>query len=414
MTISRETAGSRRRRPAGAAVAIALVALSLAVLTLVALAAGGEPAGPITDPGATWTMARPGYAWSFPRDHWPHRSYRTEWWYFTGHLRPAEGEPPGAPGRDGPGEEIGYQLTFFRIGLLEDRPGLASGWASGTLVMGHAALTEASRGRHRFSDLLYREIPLLGGFGAFPDPLVAWARGPAGTAGTWSLRWNGAAFDLQARDDREGFGFRLSTRPAKPIVLQGEGGYSRKGREPGAASLYYSFTRLETEGTLLVDGVSRRVRGLSWMDREFGSSQLGKDQVGWDWFSLQLDDGRDLMLYALRGRDGRDDFKSGTLVSPGGAARRLEGAEWRARAIRGWTSPRTGAVYPSRFVVEVPAAGLRLEVVPRLADQENRPRLSGGPFYWEGSAAVLAPDGRQVGRGYVELTGYGEDNRPPV
>ncbi len=194
-------------------------AFALAVI----LSLAGEPG---------WQAARPDYSWSFPRDHWAHRDYRTEWWYFTGRL----------------GSRFAYQFTFFRVGVLRDRPDFDSDWTATGFIMGHAALTDLESGKHTFSETLYREIPLLGGFSAYPDKRIAWSRPPAGTDGLWTLDWNGEAFDFSASDERLGFGLRLSTRPEKPLVLQGPNGLSRKGEEEEAASQYYSFTRLETTG----------------------------------------------------------------------------------------------------------------------------------------------------------------------
>lgn len=349
-----------------------------------------------------WKQADPRHQWSFPEDHWAHRSYRTEWWYFTGQLDAVEE----------PGRLFGYQFTFFRVGLSRERPELESDWSTQGLMMGHAAVTDIEEGRHQFSELLYREVPLLGEFRTHPDELIAWTRGPVATDGRWTLQWNGEAFDISMKDRWRGLAMELETRPSKPLVLQGPNGYSNKGA--GGASLYYSFTRLETTGTLEVGGRTWKVRGQSWMDKEFSSSQLGEGQVGWDWFSLQLADGRDLMLYVLRREDGSVDFRNGTMVLPDGTPRYLKLAEWTVTSTDSWESPATGAVYPSRWRIEMPGERLRLEIVPLLADQENRSRLPGGVFYWEGAVVVKDSKGALVGRGYVELTGYGENNRPPV
>lgn len=367
---------------------------SAAVLVAAALAlawAQGEPA---------WRLAQPDYPWSFPRDHWAHPEYKTEWWYLTGHLRAADGR------------RFGYQFTFFRVGLLAERPPLDSRWAAGQLLMGHAALSDLDGGQHYFSEVLYRVTPLLGGFGAHPDSLIGWSRGPAGTAGRWTLRWNGAAFDLAMADDAQGLALELQTRPLKPLVFQGPGGYSRKGEGPSAASQYYSFTRLATQGTLRVGGAQLAVQGESWMDQEFGSNQLGSQQVGWDWFSVQLDDGRDLMLYLLRDEAGAVDHARGTLVGADGAARYLERGEFAVRATDHWTSPQTGAQYPAGWTLSLDGQTWSLEAL--LADQENRGAAAGKLFYWEGAVAVRDQAGNTCGKGYVELTGYGTGRRPGI
>ena len=369
-------------------------------LALVVAGAAGPAAS-----GAEWTAAAPGYGWSFPRDHWAHRDYRVEWWYVTGHL-----DAVGDAGR-----RFGFQFTIFRVGLHPGPLPFESDWTASHLVMGHAAITDEAAGRHVFSEVLHRETPLLGGFAAWPDPQIAWCRGPAGTASGWSLRWNGTAFDFSMRDDAQGLAFELATRPSKPAVLQGPAGYSRKSAEPdGAASQYYSFTRLVTEGSLALEGRTHAVRGESWMDHEFSTSSLSDRQVGWDWFSLQLDDGREIMLYALRRADGSVDFAWGTLVGAEGRARYLPAGEWSVRARTSWTSRRTGAEYPARWTVELPGAGLALDVRPLVAGQENVSTRTGGLHYWEGAVRVFDGGGRAIGRGYVELTGYGAGSRPPV
>ena len=351
-----------------------------------------------------WTPAQPGYAWSFPRDHWTREGYKTEWWYFTGHLRTA-GEP--AP-------RFGFQFTFFRIGVSRDAPDGGSAWAANNIIMGHAALTDLKTGRHRFSELVVRAAPLLGGFGRHPDPRLAWSVGPPGTPDSWRLRWNGKGFDFTMADAGQSFGFDLSTRPLKPVVFQGPGGLSRKGEGATEASHYYSFTRMAATGTVRLDGREMAVAGTSWMDKEFGSNQLGEDTQGWDWFSLQLDDGREVMLYILRSRDGTTHHAGATLVDPAGAVRYLKPAEWTLNATTQWTSPATGAPYPAVWTLDVPIAGIRAVIVPKLADQENRSALIPNLFYWEGSVRVESRKGERLGQGYVELTGYGDKSRPPI
>lgn len=352
----------------------------------------------------TWIPAQPNYHWSFPRDHWSHPGYKTEWWYFTGHLT-AVGDPA---------RRFGYQFTFFRVGLAPSKPHLASEWAANDLVMGHAAVTDLSSGRHVFCDVLYRATPLLGAFGEPGDSIVAWSRAPAGTSSAWVLRWNGAGFDFDARDDACGLALHLSTSRRKPIVFQGPNGFSRKGEGPMAASLYYSMTRLTTTGTLEIDGEIATVQGESWMDREFGSNQLSEHQVGWDWFSLRLEDGRDLMIYLMRDSSGSVDHAQATLIARDGDAGGLPAGAWTVETRDTWTSPATGAEYPARWLITVPGEKLVLEVVPELPQQENVARFVPGLFYWEGAVQVLNQDGEPTGRGYVELTGYGTNSRPAL
>ena len=251
------------------------------------LALAGPPAA-LAQTG--WTAAEPDYAWSFPRDHWAHPAYKTEWWYFTGIVTDTQDST----------RRFGYQFTFFRVGLSPNTLPYHSAWATSSLIMGHASVSDLANGDHLFSEVLYRPNGLLGGFGAPGDSLIAWSRAPYGTDGRWTLAWNGSGFDFTMQDDANGVGFRFTTNSAKPMIYQGPNGYSRKGDGQTAASLYYSFTRLATEGVVVIGADTVAVSGESWMDKEFGSNQLGENQVGWDWFSLRLDDGRDVMLYLLR------------------------------------------------------------------------------------------------------------------
>ena len=348
-----------------------------------------------------WKRAQPDYAWTFPRDHWSHQGYKTEWWYFTGHLRGADGR------------RFGYQFTFFRLGVLPNAPEADSGWSARDLIMGHAAVSDLDRNEHRFSEVIYRAVPLLGGFGAWPEPLIAWSRAPAGTPGKWLLSWNGDGFDITARDDAMGMSFTLSSRPGKPLVFQGPNGYSRKTQSGDGASLYYSFTRLQTSGRLTLDGRTWQVNGESWMDKEFFTSVLEPQQTGWDWFSLQLDDRREVMLFLLRQEDGSTDFAGGTVISADGDATYLDRGAFQVAVTEHWQSPHTEGVYPSRWRLSIPQAQLDLDVVAEADDQENRSRLIDALYYWEGAVKVLQ-NGEPVGKGYVELTGYGVSSRPAL
>lgn len=354
---------------------------------------------------ADWRYATPDYVWDFPRDHWAHAGFKTEWWYVTGQLRPV--------GEDS--IRFGYQFTFFRVGVLENAPDLESAWASANVIMGHAAITDLASGQHRFSEILYRETPFLGGFRTYPDSVIAWSRAPAGTDGTWHISWNGGAFDLSMVDEERRFGLSLSTRATKPQVFQGPNGYSRKAvGDPRNASLYYSFTRLGTTGTVTFEGQRFPVTGESWMDKEFGSNQLAEDQIGWDWFSLQLADGRDLMLYRLRDAEGAESYRHATVVDRNGAARFLDDTAWTLTPDGIWESPTTDARYPISWRLSAPALDLDVRIRPLLDDQENVSTLVPNLYYWEGAVAVIDRDGRNRGRGYVELTGYGEGSRPAL
>jgi predicted secreted hydrolase len=261
--------------------------------------------------------------------------------------------------------------------------------------------------------VFYRAVPLLGGFGSYPDAVLAWSRGPAGTDADWRLLWNGEAFDFEMQDAEARFGFSLSTRPAKPLIFQGPNGWSRKGEGASAASQYYSFTRLATTGQVTLDGKTYRVTGQSWMDKEFGSHQLGEQQVGWDWFSLQLDDQREIMLYLLRDQQGNIDFAGGTVVQSDGQVQYLSQDAFTVTVQERWKSATTSGIYPSRWVIAIPGANVEVDVMPEIADQENRSRLLPKLYYWEG-AVILRQDGQSIGKGYVELTGYGTSSRPAI
>ena len=373
---------------------------SLAACALLALAA----AAPAGAPG--FRAASPGHRWSFPADHFAHAGYRNEWWYFTGVLE-VEGEP---------GRRLGYQLTFFRVGILPEAPAFASSsaWAAADAVMAHLAVTDVASGEHLFAEVLWRAAGPLGGFGRPPEGPIAWARAPAGDEGRWSVGLEDGAFVLSARDRRQGLGISLRAVPSRPVALQGPDGLSRKSRQEGYASLYASVTRLATEGTVTLGGRPLRVRGTSWMDHEFGSSQLAPDQVGWDWLALRLVDGRDLMVYALRRADGATSFAYATLVGRDGAVRVLAEDAWSVRARGTWRSAASGATYPSGWDVSVPGEGVTLVVEPEVREAENRSRLVEGLSYWEGPVRALDAQGRPAGEGYVELTGYGERSRPPI
>lgn len=348
----------------------------------------------------TWTDAAPGYDWKFPHDHWAHDGYKTEWWYFTGQL-----SVDGAP-------RFGYQFTIFKVGLSEAGATLDSRWSTRTLLMGHAAITDLKTGEHRFSEVLQRTTPFLAGFGVEPERRIAWCRAAPGTDGEWSLELDEHdAFSFAMTDATQRFGMKLATSLTKPLIFEGAGGVSVKHTGEHAASLYYSQTRLATRGTMTVDGTTYEVSGESWMDKEFGSSLLGKTQVGWDWFSLQLDDGRELMLYVLRRADGGIDYASGTLVAADGSVRYLGRDDFAVTSDSVWKSVATASSYPNHWRARVPAVGIDIEVTPLAASQENVSKLVPKLHYWEGAVRV---SGSVTGRGFVELTGYGEGAKPAL
>lgn len=336
---------------------------------------------------AQFRQALPGYAFSFPRAHFSHDDFRTEWWYYTGHLRTAAGD------------EYGYQVTFFRSGLSEAQAN-PSRWAAKNLYMAHFAVSDVPRKAFRYFERVNRGS--LGQAGASEKELRVWI-------GDWEVNGDGTTQRLRAKDGE--FAVDLTLVSQKPPVIHGQHGISQKGAGRGHASHYYSLTRLSTEGTLTVGGKALPVTGLSWMDHEFGSTQLTPDQVGWDWFSLQLDNGTEAMLYVIRKRDGGPDSHSaGTLVEADGRPSSLRQRDFSVEILDRWKSPRDQGVYPMKWRLRVPDAGLDLTVVPAFPDQELDTARSTRVIYWEGAvSAEGSVKGRRVtGRGYVEMTGYAE------
>jgi predicted secreted hydrolase len=366
------------------------IALGLVALAAVVLARREAPGPPSASVSVAEVLAgdAAGFARAtaprplvFPDDHGPHPEYRTEWWYYTGNLTAADGR------------HVGFQLTFFRTALAPAAPPRASAWATAQVYMAHFAVTDTSGRRFHARQRLARGA--VGLAGAQGSPFRVWTD-------DWSAEATGeAAFPVRLRAADGGVAIDLTLARGKPVVLQGDRGLSRKGPGRGDASYYYSLTRMPARGRVTLDGRGVEVSGLAWMDREWSTSALGGDQVGWDWFALQLDDGRDVMFYQLRRRDGSaDPFSAGTLVAADGTSRALGAADVRVEVLEWWASPRDGIRYPARWRLAVPSAGLDLGVVPRLADQE----LLEPVRYWEGAVRV---EGRGVGgHGYVELVGY--------
>jgi predicted secreted hydrolase len=327
----------------------------------------------------------------FPRDHGSHDDAKLEWWYVTGQLDTASGK------------RFGYQLTFFRRGIAEEPRGArASAFAARDGFLAHFARTDVSAGTFRFAERTHRT-----GVGA------AFAREDRLSVANedWRLEEVGSRLVLFASDGGEEISLVLT--PEKPPVVHGEGGLSRKGPESGAVSRYVSLTRLKSEGWWTSGGTSEAVTGLSWFDHEWGEGAIGADTAGWDWFALHLLDGRDLMLYRMRGADGSPTrFSSGTLVGKDGTSISLGPSDFGIEETARWKSARSGATYPARWVLHVPRAGLAAEVVPLVKDQELVTEKSTGVTYWEGACDVRSPGGGPLGRAYVELTGYAPGGAP--
>ena len=323
----------------------------------------------------------------FPGDHGPHPGFRNEWWYVTGNL-------------DGDGgERFGFELTIFRFALTPELPAAESNWRSNQVYIAHFAVTDA--GRERFYAAERYSRGALGLAGASADPFRVWiddwrmAAEERGQPERWRLRASDPEFALD-----------IALTAAKPPVLNGVDGLSQKSAEPGNASYYYSITRWLTDGTLRLGGDEFRVSGLSWLDREWSSSALAADQLGWDWFALQLSDGSELMFYNLRKLDGsQDEHSAGTWIDADGTSRHIDRDEIDIAVTDTWDSPEGGR-YPSAWTLRFPDQGLSLDIRPVMADQE----LFTTVRYWEGAVDVQGErQGLRIeGRGYVELTGYAE------
>jgi predicted secreted hydrolase len=326
-------------------------------------------------------------SFEFPSDHGPHPEFRNEWWYVTGNLD-AQG-----------GRRFGYELTIFRFSLSPTVDAAPSAWRSNQVYIAHLAVTDAQGDRFFVAQRYSRGA--LGLAGAAADPFRVWIddwliQDDTSAPGNWRLSAHGDDFSIDVR-----------LRPLKPPVLNGDAGLSQKSAEPGNASYYYSITRLGTQGSVQMDGQDFDVRGLSWLDREWSTSALAPEQVGWDWFALQLSDGSDLMFYQLRTRDGRQDpMSSGTLTNSDGDATHLSAADVILGVEDEWDSP-AGGTYPSAWTLELPDRNLTLRIAPVIANQE----LFTTVRYWEGAVDVAGErDGQPIsGRGYVELTGYAEN-----
>ena len=333
-----------------------------------------------------WQRAAGDYQFAFPRDHASHPDYKLEWWYYTGNLASPDGRA------------FGYQVTFFRVGV-EHTPKSPSRWAVRDLFMAHFAVTDIARGGFQFAELLNREG-------------IGWAGAAVERYRVWNEGWEAALSSdgthrLRARQDRMAIDLRLD--PGKPPADHGANGVSQKGNAEGNASHYYSLTRMPTTGTLTVDGQATEVRGLSWMDHEFGTSFLEAGQRGWNWLALQLDDGTELMLYELRRSDGqRDPHSSGSLIDALGRRTGLHSTDFAMVPGKTWTSPRSRAAYPIDWTLRLPEFKTSLRVTAAIAQQELVTTRSAGVTYWEGAVVVEGTrSGRVVrGRGYLEMTGY--------
>lgn len=335
----------------------------------------------------SFRLARAGWEFQFPRDHGSHPDFQTEWWYFTGHLTAESGH------------RYGFELTFFRVGVDPADGPTETRWDLRHLALAHFAVTDLDRDEFRFYEKLNRLSPFTAG--AAEGALDVFNEG-------WSARvQENGSWRIQA--EAGGDAIDLVLRAAKPPAIHGIDGVSIKGAAEGAASHYYSMPHLVAEGSIAANGRSETCRGRVWMDHEFSTSLLAEGQAGWDWFSLQFEDGTELMLYQMRQDDGSiDPHSSGSFISVDGSVRHLTRGEFAIEPLGRWRSPKTGATYPMGWDVTVPNLGIRARVDAEMKDQELVTTSSTGITYWEG--AVRASGARSgivlEGVGYVEMTGY--------
>lgn len=335
---------------------------------------------------ADWRIAEPGWCYEFPRDHHAHPEFKTEWWYFTGNLA------------DAGGRRFGYQLTFFRQGIIPpaERAPERSRFVVNDLKFAHFTVTDVAGKEFHFQQRTSR-----GAFGeaGFDDgERLAWLD-------SWELRMDEAgAFRLRADGKDMALDLRLVSH--KEPVIHGRDGVSQKAAGEGHASHYYSLTRLASDGKVQVHGETFQVTGESWFDHEWATNQLAPQQVGWDWLSVHLDDGTELMLYRMRLEDGSmDPTSSGTFVDTTGVSTHLESGAFKMKAGDHWKSDATRADYPIGWEVAVPELALQFDVRAVLENQELRLQPLA---YWEGAVKITGTrNGKQItGRGYLELTGY--------
>ncbi|MCG2787203.1 MAG: hypothetical protein L6461_19110 [Anaerolineae bacterium] len=322
----------------------------------------------------------------FPADFGAHPDFRTEWWYYTGNLSTPEGRP------------FGFELTVFRVSLVPPTVDLPddSAWYSESLYFAHFALSDIAANEFHAYERYARPGPGLAG--AQASPYRVWLE-------DWSIvETSQDSYRLQAAQG--GIAIELNLTDEMGVILHGENGYSRKGREVSNASYYYSQPRLRAEGTVRVQDETHQVSGLAWKDHEFSTGVLDKGQIGWDWFSLQFDDGSALMLFQLReSGGGTSDSSSGTFINAEGLAQSLQNEDFSITVLDQWRSPHTGGMYPSAWQIQINEPNCELNVQPWMADQEvNFPAVT----YWEGAVRFEGTcNGKSVnGNGYIELTGY--------
>jgi predicted secreted hydrolase len=352
-------------------------------------------------------------AFNFPRDHAAHPDYRQEWWYFTGNVQSADGH------------RYGYELTFFRFALKSpaqeimtskftdasepSAPARTSSWRANHIYMAHFAVTDIDANKFYYAEQFNRDAKGLAGAGIYyRDRLEGESTQLKVWLNDWSVESTGdSVFPIQLSAAADEFSIAFILNQTKPVVVHGENGLSIKGEKAGNASYYYSVTRMATTGSILIGDQKESVSGLSWFDREWSTSQLEPGQEGWDWFALQLDDDRDIVIYSLRREDGSLDLNSaGTIVEKDGKSRKLAANQFNIEVLRQWRSPHSRIVYPAGWKINIPSESLELQVTPAVEDQELNTTFR----YWEGAVKVSGKYKKNnvivAGKGYVELAGY--------
>jgi len=340
----------------------------------------------VVNADAQYRTALPGYRYAFPRDHFDHPDFQTEWWYYNGNVKTQDGR------------HFGFDLTFFRRGTVREA-GKTNAWDVRDIYLAHLALSDLDGGQFFHDERTNRAGPGIAGISQ--NDRRIWN-------GNWQVTWQGETQKLQAIDER--FELHLSMQSAKPPVIHGMNGVSQKAQGPGRASHYISLTRMITDGEIKMLGRQFRVAGISWMDHEFFTHQLEANQIGWDWMSIQLDDNTELMLSRIRRKDGSiDPYSSGTFVDANGVATQLPHNDFTLEPVGGvWASPATHAPYPLEWKVSVPKLNLELHTVTSLPSQELTAVSKIAPSYWEGAIALAGHKGVATvrGVGYLEMTGY--------
>ena len=355
----------------------------LMILSLVnPIIAQSPSAAPATSPSPEFLRAIAPREWNFPRDHGRHDGYKTEWWYFTGNMR------------DQAGRRFGYQLTFFRTAYSPTATTRPSAWGLSDIYFAHAAVSDVSGKVFTFKDHLQRGRA---GLAMASDQTLDVS------LLDWSAKLQDGAVHLLAKEKE--FSIDLTCALPRPPTLQGKGGLNAKGLQPGQASYYYSMTRLPTHGTLETAGKKFTVDGISWMDHEFSSNALGANQTGWDWISLSLADGSDLMIYRIRNQTGGSDYLSGTQISADGQPRYLSADDIQLQSSKPWKSPLSGGSYPQEWRVQVKG---RAPMIVRsvMPGQELTTPHTTNVNYFEGAVDVVDEQGHSMGEGYLEMTDY--------